>query len=1115
MSIKGLLGATALVGVLAGFPIIAAAQTAPAAAPEPTADPAAPDVVVTGTRLRIPNAESIAPITSVTAQQIFDSGRVQVGDVLNDLPMLRSTLSSQNSLTGSLGLRGITALDLRGLGTIRTLTLVNGRREVAADIINNNPIVDINTLPTDLIERVDIVTGGGSAVYGSDAIAGTVNFILKDHYSGLGIHGQTGVSKYGDAGNQYISIVAGHNFADGRGNIAFNAEYSHQSRYFASDRPEYSHNDAFVITSTDVAANTVNGGDGIFDRTYLQDIRSATISLGGQVGIRYSNAAAPCGLDANTNTGGRSAFTCAFIFQPDGTLVQQTGTRVGLGPNGNFLGGNGTSSREGELLTLTPELNRYAFNALGHFDVSPAFTPFFEARFVRTKAFGSSSGPFFSQGQTLGDVDSLPTNATTGFSDFSYSNAVIAAGATPGSSVAVFNGVNREGIRLDNPYLSASARATLTAQLLAAVNSGVNPNTGTAYNASSTAGAVTDPVAVAAAIAAAKANAIAQINAGTFRFSNRRNWVDLGIRDELITRDTYKFVGGVRGDFNTDWHYEVSLNYGEHDETNVIQGNVNRQRYLLAQDTVRNGAGQIVCRSQLDPNYALTVATATGTTAEKAAILAADVAACQPLNPFGEGSVSAAARNYIQMNTLATGKATQVVVNGFVTGDLSQLFELPGGPIGFSIGGEWRRETLRYDLDKTTQAGYAFYNAIPTFTSPAFEVKEAFGEINLPLVKDWFAIHDLTITASGRVARYKGQSRNVTAWSLGGEYSPVQDIRFRGTYSKSVRSPYLGDLYSPQSQNFATVTDPCSLRNLTSGTTFRSTNCTAAGRPSTYDYVYTSSLEIKSGGNPNLIPEVSYSFTGGVVVQPRFIPGLSVSVDYYNIRVNKVITSVAAQTIVNLCYDSPSLANVFCGLFQRAGTAGGPRGEENFRIIEGSLLQSAANFAKLQARGLDVNADYTHRFGFGTINLKGVWTHVIQRSNFTNPSIPSFENVITNELGDPQDTFNINANVKVGKLSFGYGFRWIGGMYLNTWEDYNAINGTPPQNVDYAPIVKYPAVSYSDLSASLEVNNRFTLNGGVNNVANKLPPYGLVGSGTGAIYDSRGRFFYIGFRAKL
>ncbi|MDB5574857.1 MAG: TonB-dependent receptor [Bradyrhizobium sp.] len=1112
MSIKGLLGATALVGVLAGFPIIAAAQTAPAAAPEPTADPAAPDVVVTGTRLRIPNAESIAPITSVTAQQIFDSGRVQVGDVLNDLPMLRSTLSSQNSLTGSLGLRGITALDLRGLGTIRTLTLVNGRREVAADIINNNPIVDINTLPTDLIDRVDIVTGGGSAVYGSDAIAGTVNFILKDHYSGLGIHGQTGVSKYGDAGDQYISIVAGQNFADGRGNIAFNAEYSHQSRYFASDRPEYSHNDAYVITQSDLTS-AVNGSDGIFDRTFYQDIRSATISLGGQVGIRYSNAAAPCGTDANPTVGNRSSYTCAFIFQPDGSLVAQTGTRVGLGPNGNFLGGNGTSSREGELLTLTPELNRYAFNALGHFEISPAFTPFFEARFVRTKAFGSSSGPFFSQGQTLGDVDSLPTNATTGFSDFSYANNVVNNAGNP-----VFNAVNREGVRLDNPYLSASARATLAAQLIAAVNSGVNPNTGTAYTASTTGGTS----GVAGTVAAAQAAAIAQINAGTFRFSNRRNWVDLGIRDENITRDTYKFVGGVRGDFNTDWHYEVSLNYGEHDETNVIQGNVNRQRYLLASDTARNGAGQIVCRAQIDPNYALTVSTATGTTAEKAAILAADIAACQPLNPFGEGSVSAAAKNYIQMNTLATGKATQVVVNGFITGDLSQLFELPGGPIGFSIGGEWRRETLRYDLDKTTQAGYAFYNAIPTFTAPAFEVKEAFGEINLPLVKDWFAIHDLTATGSGRIARYKGQTKNVTAWSAGLEYSPIQDIRFRGTYSKSVRSPYLGDLYSPQSQNFATVVDPCSSNNLASGTTFRPINCAAAGRPggqaqggTTYNYTYASSLEIRSGGNPNLIPEVSYSFTAGVVLQPRFIPGLSVSLDYYNIRVNKVITSVAAQTILNLCYDSPTLANVFCGLFQRAGASGGPRGEIEFRVLEGSLLQSAANFAKLQARGLDVNADYTHRFGFGTLGLRGVWTHVIQRDNFTNPSIPSFVNVITNELGDPQDTFNINANLKTGKLSFGYGFRWIGGMYLNTWEDYNASNGTNPQNADYAPIMKYPSVSYSDISASLEVNNRFTLNGGVNNVANKLPPYGLTGSGTGAIYDSRGRFFYVGFRAKL
>ena len=115
--------------------------------------------------------------------------------------------------------------------------LVNGRRHVAGDILDNAVSVDINTIPTDLIERVDVVTGGNSAVYGSDAIAGVVNFILKNNFRGLQFRGQGGVSKHGDAGNYYGSVLAGTNFADGRGNIAVNLEYARQEDFYASERP--------------------------------------------------------------------------------------------------------------------------------------------------------------------------------------------------------------------------------------------------------------------------------------------------------------------------------------------------------------------------------------------------------------------------------------------------------------------------------------------------------------------------------------------------------------------------------------------------------------------------------------------------------------------------------------------------------------------------------------------------------------------------------------------------------------------------------------------------------------------------------------------------------------
>ncbi|MCP3733092.1 TonB-dependent receptor [Sphingomonas sp. MG17] len=1086
MNISRLLTATALASASFVIPQTAFAQdTGDAAATEETDE----TIVVTGSRIRNANAESAAPITTVTAEEIFDSGRVSVGDVLNDLPQLRTTLGSQNS-TGGLGTRGLNFLDLRGLGRSRTLTLINGRRQVSADIINGvfsnqGSSIDINTIPTDLIQSIDILTGGASSIYGSDAIAGVVNFQLKDDFEGIKLTGRAGISKYGDAGNQYLSATVGTNFADGRGNIALNAEFAHQEDYYASGRWNLRQNDAYVIVDTD----TTPSADNVFDRVYYRDLRSTTISLGGQLGFRYANTpTAPCGVDAVG-----SSFTCAFLFNPDGTLTPQTGLRVGLGPNGNFVGGNGSSSREGQLTVLSPDLKRYVVNLIGHFEVSPAFVPFVEAKYVRTEAFGSQSGPFFSQGQTLGDN----TTGIAGFAgtyDRSYANGTYVGGVLQPTAV------NREGIRLDNPYLSASARATITAQLLAALNSGttgVNPNTGTAFSGANA--------------AADRAAAIAQVNAGTFRFSLRRNWLDLGTRDEIIKRDTYRFVGGVKGDFFDDFNYELSVNYGEHREHNTITGNINRQRLLLAIDTTRNAAGQIVCRSQIDAAYA--GVDRGGNPAQ----LAADIAACVPLNPFGEGSVSQASKNYLLMNTVADGKATQFVVSGFVGGTLSKLFDLPGGPIGFAIGGEYRRETLAYDLDDLTSAGYAFYNALPEFNAPSFEVTEAFGELSLPLLKDFPLVQELTIHGSGRISKYKGNDDLTYAYGGDVVWKPVQDITIRGAYSRSVRAPYIGSLYTPQAQNFlGNALDPCSARNLATGSSTRAANCTAAGAPAGYDFVYTSSLEYRNGGNPDLKPEKADSYTAGVVLQPRWVPGLTISADYYDIQVNDVISTVAAQTILNQCYDSPTLSNPFCALFQRAGSGGGPRGEIPFRILEGSLLASPANYAKFKVRGVDVNVGYNRKFSWGEIALKGIYTHVIQNDAFQDPTRPNFKNVFTGELGDPQDQFNITADAKFGKVRVGYTMRWIGKQYLNTWEDYNAVNGQPAQNTDYADIKFYPVVTYHDVRLGYEVNEQFDFNLGINNVGDTVPPYGLTGVGAGSgIYDNRGRFFYVGATAKF
>jgi outer membrane receptor protein involved in Fe transport len=989
--------------------------------PQQAEEEAGSDIVVTGSRIRRPNLESTVPITSISGEEFFQTGRTSIGDTLNELPALRSTFSQSNS-TRFLGTTGLSLLDLRGLGTQRTLVLVNGRRHVAGDILSNAVSPDTNTFPTDLIERVDVVTGGNSAIYGSDAIAGVVNFILKDDYEGVQLRGQGGISEYGDAGSYYVSALAGKNFADGRGNIAINLEYARQNDFYGSGRPNLRNTQNFVTVDSD-DADAVNGSDGIADNQFFTDIRSGTFSNGGTF-LSY------LGGDSYT----------PYLFTPQGNLILQTGDAIGLPPLPSYQGGNGSSFREGTQLALSPRLDRYSANVIAKFEVSPAFVPFIEAKYVRTDSFGSQSGPFFFSGGTTGSP--------------------------------------RERFFTDNPYLSAQARGV------------INDYYGYAPD-----------------------------EAGPFSFI--RNVVELTNRNEAAKRETYRLVGGVRGTFNEDWTYEVSGNYGEFVENTRILGNVNLQRFLLAIDAVDAGIagggaanGNIVCRANVDPAARIPLEVA-GNPAYAQSQLAADVAACVPINLFGEGNITDAARNYLLQDSVAKGKITQFVASAFVSGDSSQWFELPGGPVGLAIGAEYRRETAFYEQDEATAAGLTFYNAIPEFSPPAFEVKEAFAELRVPIIKESF-IHELTLSAAGRVADYKGSTGTVYSYNAGIDLAPVRDVRLRGNYSRAVRAPNLVDLFTPLGQNFATVGDPCSARNVGTGSDTRAANCTADGVPAGYDFVYVQSLAFLSGGNPDLNAETSDSYTVGAVIQPRFVPGFSLSADYFDITVNNVITAPSAQGIIDACYDAADLNNQFCSLFSRAGAGGGPRGEIAGQILENSLQSVPLNYAKLKVRGIDFEAAYQRDLGFGALTFRAIYTLALQNDSFLSPTDPERADQILQELGDPRNSFNVNTSLKMGPFTLGHKLRYIGRMTPGEYENTFSKQGRAPQDADAFPIVYYPERWYNDARLDIEANDKFNFYLGVDNIANELPPFGLTGVGGGsAIYNNTGRFFYAGAVAKF
>jgi outer membrane receptor protein involved in Fe transport len=1015
-------------------------------------------IVVTGTRIARPTLDSSVPLTSVSVEDLTGTGNISLGDALNDLPSLRSTFSSGNS-GRFIGTAGLNALDLRGLGTDRTLVLVNGRRHITA--LPGINFVDTNTIPTDLLDRVDIVTGGNSAIYGSDAVAGVVNFIMRRDYDGISIRGGGGTSQRGDNSSYFISGIFGRNFADGRGNIAIAAEYTKQQPLFFRDRDALT--GAFSgrcqFNAVEPTAGEPAAGDGIPDNEFFCGVKNGAISDGGTIG--------------------RVGVGSYLRFRPDGTLFVDTfTTNFEAGNSGNGIGANSLGSTLRNRGSLLANVQRYNFNLLAHYDISEAFKPYVEAKFARID--GSAEGqPSFFQG-------SFP---------------------------AFFGGGSN--LRCNNGFLTAQALTTLQ-------SFGICTN----------------------------------VAAGTLTMS--RFNTDLGSRKGTNQRDTLRFVGGVEGTFNEDWRYDVAVNYGKFKAKGANQNNLllfdlagNPDGFLLATDAViapatftgsnfvLNSAGQrVIC----------SVNAVTNTRPD-----------CVPINVFGEQTQDARALDFINSPGSNVDRATQFVVSASVSGDMSQLFELPGGPISFALGAEYRKETASQDYDELTSSGATFLNALQDFTPPASKVKEAYGEILFPILKDSPLGKELSINLAGRVSDYSGAQASVGtvyAYNIQGIYAPIDDIRFRASYATSVRAPTQDDLFSPLSQNFAFIADPCSL--VTPGSVV-ATNCAAAGVPTTFTAATSAactgipntapgqpwfnclansfSTGFEQGGNPTLVEERGKSLTLGAIFEPSFLPGFNFTVDYYDIKVKKLIATLGAQTIISLCYANTSgLNNPFCATVSRDPVSG--------FFNEPAVISGGVNFAAQRTQGIDFDLAYRKTFDNGDrLRVRGIATFVKSLNNFTNPQSPTEPNRQKGELGDPEFSFNANILYDWGDFDLLYNLRYIGKQTIGAWETQNAYRGlcpasgvTPntggvngaavsctagslvtiqPNNADAFPNKFYPDVFYHDIRVGFDVGNDYRFYAGVNNLFDKQPPLGLLGTAGGDPFDSTGRNFFFGFSAEF
>jgi iron complex outermembrane receptor protein len=1057
-ALTGLLLTVATLPLLLGA---SAAQTPSASPPAPDQDPAAvsgeasDEVVVTGSRIASKPLNAPQPIQIVGAEVFKLQGTVDTVNLLDTIPALQTSTSSAQADGAA------PTLNLRGLGIDRTLVLVDGKRHVAG--VPGSAAVDISTIPSALIERVEVLTGGASAVYGSDAVTGVVNFIMKKDFEGAVADFQGGISSEGDGLEYFHSGVVGANFGEeDRGNVTFAYQISHTEVVFFGDRDftannlranDYS-NPALRFQPTDpipagqtfetVVGRTILLGNGSprfantaaslitraqtsTSRAFIADPRFSISSTSGIIGLAPVGFGGFAGGDGDflslqdTNNNGRDDCSESFGgrygpgFSPGCWIVDNTGTvrpfRDGLqAGSSNQSGGDGAGETfNGD--NLTPENDSIAAEISGRYKFADLFQPYFSAKFVKNR--GRTWAPYNS-----------------------FDDTII--------------------ITLDNPFIPQEIRDLIAQEELAG-----NP---------------IENVTIA------------------------RDNVDIfdPIGDD--ERQTYRFVLGSEGEFDNGWTYDVSLNYGRTEGTQSAALRL-EDRYFAAIDAVDDGFGNIVCRSTLDPNanpirsllYDDPFTPVPFTTFTPGAN-----SGCVPLNLFGEGAPSAEARAFQRYIAKDSYDIDQFVVNATLVGDSAEWFELPGGPIGFAVGTEYRRETSDFRPDPFKEAGYGFQFTTTASVTGEYDVLEAFAEINLPILSDVPFAKILSVNLAGRISNYSTVG-NAETWKVDAIWAPVDDIRFRGGYSVAVRAPNIAELFSPlQSAVFRPI-DPCDANEINNGPNpaNRAANCAADGIPVGFVDPLTARFVGQTGGNESLEAETAKTWTVGAVFTPTFLPGFNATVDYWNISIENAISAVSDQNIVDACYDAPSLANQFCALFTRNRNPASPT-----FLGFNYLLQTQVNFAKLEAAGVDFNVRYRFdladaglgEIGDVTLGVSGTWTE--KRNNFEVVTDPNEVNPELSEISLPKWAFNTLVQWDYKDWTVSFYSNYQSKQALTAVEIENAGNFTPA--FADAFWVHNASVQWR-YSETLD----FTL--GVQNITNEEPFLGSVATPVSGI----GRYFFL------
>jgi outer membrane receptor protein involved in Fe transport len=944
-----------------------AQDTAPADSNSPEANAQLTEITITGTRLRDSGMNTPTPVTVVSAAQLDEVAPGNIAQAIKQLPQFRGNIdATQNNGIGTDA--GQSVINMRGLGANRTLILLDGRRMVPSTY---NGTVDINVLPQSLLQRTDVVTGGASAAYGTDAVAGVVNFVLDTNFTGLKTSVQGGLTGHGDGANK-------------QGEVTFGTAIGERAHFIAA--LDYYDNDAI-----ETVRPWMNSWGAVNDPA-ANDPRNNTYIVAPNVG---SSIYTPGGLIVSPGTPLNN-----LQFLPDGSAVP---FRLGYGSQNGVQGMSGGDA--------------YDFRRDG------ALNGGLQSAVTRWNAFTHLSFDITDSVQVWGE-------AMTGH------NKVLSRGFP-----SVMFGPWQPTIYADNAYLPDSVRTVMQ-----------------------------------------------QNNIASFGLSRLSTPADITVDRLEQSNEMTEFAAGLKADLPGDWQLTSYFEHGRNVNELADHNYPRTDRLFLAMDAVVDPTtGSITCRVNLvQPGYG-----------------------CVPIDLLGAGRASPQAIAYVTEGVkTAYLTNTQDAFEASVNGKVLDGWWKPG-PIAVAFGVDYRRNTLKQNVTDPTNPtndpsfvavprnnpalgiqgippGFAGVNSGVQFSIQAnfrgvIDVKEAFGEVQVPLLRDVPFAKDLSLNVAGRWADYTG-SGSIWAYKYGLDWQTLDWLRFRGTYSRDVRAANMSERFNAAGAG-ATVFDP-----------FRNNAQT----------VFT---EIR-GGNPTVKPERADTYAAGFVVQPTFAPGLSMSVDWYSINVKDAIGLLGAQGIVNQCFQG---ATQLCDQFTRDPVSGEINGMQDVYL----------NINAQKVVGTDAEADYQMSFDGGrSLGFRVLASYLDEFSLHNLGALVQQQAGTTGNLPLPRLQMNFGTTFTQGAFSAFINERYISsGRRL--WNDNRPAYGGQIINDDHIP-----SALYTDLNLAYNPSGSATGSWGVylnvQNVFDRAPPRVPIFSGFNgttdtnrSLFDVLGRRFVLGFKYEL